>query len=207
MSFHCYAVVPAAGSSQRMGQHKLLLPWNDVTLIEQVLAEWRNSRVDRIVVVVRKSDRRLAVACQRTGVEVVFPKADPRDMKASVQCGLRHFESRYSVTDSDVWMLAPADMPRLTWADIDIVLRAHDPRDPAILVPVVGGQSGHPVLFPWAASRDVFALGDDVGINSILKTHATRKVPLTNPGCLIDVDTPQDYVDATLRAKETGGTT
>ena len=32
-----FAVIPAAGRSQRMRQPKLLLPWNHGTLIEHVL--------------------------------------------------------------------------------------------------------------------------------------------------------------------------
>jgi len=54
-----FAIVPAAGLSRRMGAPKLLLPWGSATVIEAVVARWRASPVERIVVVVRRDDQPL----------------------------------------------------------------------------------------------------------------------------------------------------
>ena len=55
-----FAVIPAAGRSQRMGQPKLLLPWGRTTVIEHVLGVWRASRVTHTVIVVHPDDKFLA---------------------------------------------------------------------------------------------------------------------------------------------------
>jgi len=47
-----WAIVLAAGESKRMGSPKMLLPYNDVTIIEQVIINLLDSEVDRVVVVV-----------------------------------------------------------------------------------------------------------------------------------------------------------
>ena len=57
--FRSFAVVPAAGRSERMGAPKLLLPLGDSTVIEHVLAAWTASPVTRTVVVVRADDAEL----------------------------------------------------------------------------------------------------------------------------------------------------
>ena len=44
MSTRSFAVVPAAGRSRRMGRPKLLLPWGESTIIQQVLGAWRASQ-------------------------------------------------------------------------------------------------------------------------------------------------------------------
>ncbi|HEX6960549.1 MAG TPA: NTP transferase domain-containing protein, partial [Lacipirellula sp.] len=80
-----FAIVPAAGVSARMGAHKLLLPWGASTVIEQVLAAWRASRVGRIVVVARADDEPLLDRCRKMGVDLVTTVAETPDMKASVR--------------------------------------------------------------------------------------------------------------------------
>ena len=60
---HChasFAIIPAAGRSQRMGEPKLLLPWGQSTIIEHVLAVWCASRVEAVVMVVHPDDVRPA---------------------------------------------------------------------------------------------------------------------------------------------------
>ena len=189
-----------------MKRHKLLLPWNSSTIIEHVLAAWKSSRVTRVVIVIRGSDRELQEACRSVGVDLVLPDFDPPDMKISIQHALTHIQDKYDPTESDAWMLAPADMPRLSSAVIDQVLGA-DRSDNAvtgnrkIIVPTVRGQAGHPVLFPWLMYREVFSLEPDEGVNALVKRHPTTDLVLESDDVLADLDTPADY--ERLQAAET----
>jgi molybdenum cofactor cytidylyltransferase len=202
-TFHSYAIVPAAGISRRMERHKLLLAWKDSTVMEHVLSAWRNSRVSRVVVVTRGNDCELQEICRRVDVDLVIPDRDPPDMKVSVQHGLTHIERAYDPTDVDVWMLAPADMPRLSSLVIDRVLNAYETGsrgtgrskidNRTIIVPAVHGRRGHPVLFPWPSRGEVFALPADEGVNAVLRRHPTRELVLDADGILDDLDTPADY--------------
>ncbi len=154
-----------------MKRHKLLLPWKSSTVIEHVLAAWTSSRVSRVVVVARESDRELQVICRRAEVDLVLPDVDPPDMKISVQHALTHIQRKYDPAVSDAWMLAPADMPRISSTVVDQVLDAHGTGtlandDRKIIVPTVRGQTGHPVLFPWPLHREVFSLGAEEGVTT-----------------------------------------
>lgn len=181
-----------------MGGPKLLLPLNGGTLIEKTLAAWKKSRVERTVVVVRPLDAELASLCWREGVEVVIPPAPPPQMSDSVRWGLTHLASQHHPAEDDAWLLAPADMPGLSTDIINALIEAHDPREPRILVPTLGGKRGHPVLFPWALAAEVHALRPEEGLNVLRQRHESREVACDHleprgPKAFEDIDTPDDY--------------
>ena len=192
-----FAVIPAAGNSTRMGAPKLLLPMDGGTLIERTLAAWRASHVNGIVVVVRPVDQKLADLCRSRGADVVLPPAAPPEMKDSVQYALKHIEAIYAPTAEDAWLLAPADMPRLSPQVIDALLAAYNPNHQMVLVPTLGGKRGHPVLFPWALAAEVFSLSATEGLNVLRQRQESCEVPCDAVEASVfafgDVDTPEDY--------------
>jgi molybdenum cofactor cytidylyltransferase len=117
----------------------------------------------------------------------------PEQMKDSVAAGLAFAEQAYTPQPSDVWLLAPADMPRLTPQIIDRVLAEHKPREPRILVPRAGAKTGHPVLFPWLLADAVGRLGHDEGINVLRERFSSRAVVWEDESAFADLDTPADY--------------
>lgn len=167
-------------------------------MIEQTLAAWRASRVEKVVVVVRPDDRELADLCRSCGVEVVVPPNAPPEMKDSVQYGLRHIEANFSPTAEDAWLLAPADMPGLSSYVIETLNLAHKANQHHILIPTLGGKRGHPVLFPWAMANMVFSLSANEGLNVLRQRHQSLEVPcdsveLVDGSAFRDIDTPEDF--------------
>lgn len=194
-----FAIIPAAGQSTRMGQPKLLLPLHGKPLIAWTIAAWQQSRVDHVLIVVRPDDHELAEAVRRAGAEAVIPSVAPPDMKASIQAALRSIEQHGAPSLQDAFLVAPADMPRLSPAIIHRLVELHQSgcRE-QILVPELRGERGHPVLFPWAMAANVFQLNSDEGLNAIVDRSQPRRVPCAdlvaqddNP--FADIDTPADY--------------
>jgi len=193
-SFRSFAVIPAAGRGVRMGGHKLLLPWGGSTVIEHVLSAWCSSSIGHVAVVIRPGDSELLARCRGLAVDVVVPDADPAEMKDSVRLGLQWTRRRYGPRPVDAWLLAPADMPRLSAALIDRVLTAYDLRQPSICIPVdPAGRRGHPVLFPWTLASEVDALGRGESLQQIVRRHPVRTVATAEAEPFQDVDTPEDY--------------
>jgi molybdenum cofactor cytidylyltransferase len=186
-----------------MGRPKLLLPWGAGTVIQSVIAAWRASGVSRCVVVVHPDDAELAEICRAAGADVVVPGSPPPDMKASVRCGLEFVAEAHRPAAGDAWLVAPADMPLLSASAIDLVLAAHRPEAPRIIVPAFEGKRGHPVLFPWTLAAEVARLGDDDGLSRLLHDHAVVEVVSNEPAVLLDFDTPADY--EALRDRRGGG--
>lgn len=187
-----------------MGQPKLLMPLAGQPLIAHTLAAWQRSRVDQIFVVVRPGDKLLletlnAFQTADARLHIVVPETAPPDMKASVQAALRDIETHLSPTASDVFLVAPADMPRLSTPIINRLIEQHVTRDAAaIRFPTLAGQRGHPVMFPWPLTNEVFTLRSHEGLNAIVDRHAALPVNcedlvLAGESSFTDIDTPDDY--------------
>ena len=80
-----FALIPAAGRSVRMGTHKLLMPWNGMTVIDTVLTAWQESLVGQIVIVARRDDAQLLEALANRPLEILKLDSDSLDMKQSIQ--------------------------------------------------------------------------------------------------------------------------
>jgi molybdenum cofactor cytidylyltransferase len=182
-----------------MGRPKLLLPLEGRPLIAATIGAWRQSRVTEALVVVRPGDTELAEACRQCGATVVWPNAPPPDMKASVQEALRHIERALHPTPQDAFLVAPADMPKLSPAIINRLIEQHDRTSgEEILVPQITGQRGHPVLFPWRMADKVHQLAGEEGLNVLVDQGPLGMVPcddLVSAGDqpFADIDTPADY--------------
>ncbi len=176
-----------------MGRPKLLLPWGQSTVIETVIAAWRAGGVQRVIAVVRADDPELASRCRAAGANVVQPERPPPEMKDSVRLALHAARDAYAPSDDDAWLLAPADMPRLSSQLVARLLAEHDPAHPHILIPVVKGRRGHPILVPWRWARLVDDLAADEGINALVGRQPVRQIPTEDPSIREDLDTPEDY--------------
>jgi molybdenum cofactor cytidylyltransferase len=175
-----------------MGRPKLLLPWRDKTLIQHTLAAWHASGVTHTIVVTRPDDTELAAVVRDAGAEVVVAPVAPPEMKDSIQIGLKYVTLKLHPAASDVWLLAPADMPQLSANVVRQLLVTHNPADPRILVPVHGAERGHPVLFPWTVASDVASLSTSEGVNVIKQRYGWTGVAV--PELLAqDIDSPEDY--------------
>ena len=180
-----------------MGQPKLLLPWRGRTMIEQTIAAWQAGGVSRVVVVARPDDLALQNVVLQAGAVTVVPPVAPPEMKDSVQFGLSYVAQHFSPSATDVWLLAPADMPQLSPRIIARLLAEHNPAQGRILVPTLAGHRGHPVLFPWSLAAEVKNLGPTEGLNALIARHGGRQIACDDVKGLIDpfadIDTPAEY--------------
>jgi molybdenum cofactor cytidylyltransferase len=201
----CFAVVPAAGHSVRMGRPKLLLPVDGKPLIAHTLEAWLRSDVDAVHVVLRADDAALMGAVRACGaaagnrLAIVVPTVPPPDMKASVAAAVDHIGHTLSPREDDAFLVAPADMPRLSTAIINRLVELHRRGvSRSILVPSVSAKRGHPVLFPWRFARDVRELADGEGLDAIVKRQDAVEVACDDliaaaEAPFADIDTPDDF--------------
>ena len=187
-----FGLIPAAGHSRRMGQHKLLMPWNAEKVIDVVLRAWTDSKVDQVVVVVREDDLKLIEACNPWPVEVLPLAEETLDMKATVQQGLKFIESNWTPESHDCCLIAPADLPKFSDSVINHVIDSCQ-GESRVVVPWYGEKQGHPICFPWNATPMIFELGPDEGLNALVTGFDTRRVDLDTHLRPRDIDTPEDY--------------
>ena len=85
-------------------------------------------------------------------------------------------------------------MPQVTAPLIDKLIAAFDPeRGALIVVPMIDGKRGNPVLWSRRFFPELMALEGDVGARNLIASYseAVVEVPVTDTAALIDVDTPE----------------
>jgi molybdenum cofactor cytidylyltransferase len=90
--------------------------------------------------------------------------------------------------DAIGWLVLPADLPLIQPQSIQAIARALEQH--AVVVPVVQGQTGHPVGFQRLCKDELLALQGDEGARRICQRHHAHRVVLDDAGCVLDVDTP-----------------
>ena len=205
------AIVLAAGLSRRMGAFKLLLPWWERTVLEQVLTTLGAAGVSEIVVVTghradevtralmdTSPERPLSPWARRRqdfGVRIVHnPNYHEGEMLSSIQAGLLALGEEVEAV-----LLCLGDQPQMEMVTVQAVVEAMKDglEMPGgtwqIVIPSYGMRGGHPVGLAravWPAVLD--ATGT---LRDVLNAHRERirYVAVDTPTILADLDTPEDY--------------
>jgi molybdenum cofactor cytidylyltransferase len=179
----------AAGYGSRFdpdGLHnKLLARMPDGGVVAHEAAHRLLLVVTRVLAVVRPGSEALARMLNDAGCDVVFSTDAERGMGASLAAGIE------ASADSEGWIVALADMPRIAVATVEAVARTLD-GGASIVVPFYQGQRGHPVGFGAEHGEALCALDGDTGARVLLTTNPVARLDLDDPGILRDVDTPED---------------
>jgi molybdenum cofactor cytidylyltransferase len=189
------ALVPAAGSSARLGQPKLLLGFGGQTLIGRVIRSLRDGGAQRVVVVAPPADAAegppIADEARLAGAEVVVPVTRPAEMRDSIELGLKTL-AKGDLPDH--LLLTPGDHPGLTAELVSqIVERAVNTPD-RLVIPTYNGRRGHPIAIPWKIAICVHDLPAGAGFNALVAQYSDKVAELTLPHAeiLADLDTPED---------------
>jgi len=191
-----FALIPAAGTSSRMGRPKLALPLGDGTVLGQVVAALRLAGVECILVVVGPHVPELVSLAESAGATPLLLAKKTSEMRATIEQGLNCLETQFHPQDKDNWLLVPADHPSLNPAVVVQLLRAQSTNpNYSIVVPTFHGQRGHPTLLTWEHGARIKQLPANQGLNVYLRQHAdvTLEVPVDSADILADLDTPEDY--------------
>jgi molybdenum cofactor cytidylyltransferase len=190
-----FALIPAAGRSRRMGTSKLLLPWNDQTVVEHLIGTLARPEITAVAIVVRPDDHALWEVVQRTSAVAVIPDQAPPEMRDSIELGLRAIRQRFAPNAADGWLLIPADHPLIEPEVLDGLLTRWSRGDCEALLPTFGQRRGHPTLLRWSLASRIEQLPRDVGVNTLLRSEPSlvTEWPTDRESVLADLDTPEDY--------------
>lgn len=200
MNNQCYAILPAAGRSRRMGESKLLLPWPtkerpNGRVIDQVLGIWGASLVSQVIVVVRQDDQKLADACAEWPVDIVRPKVDPEDMLDSIRAGVQFLNQLVHPRSNDIIAICPSDIPTLS-SDLINNLCLLCGSSSKICVPCSENGRGHPIALPWQLSGKLHDIPVGQGMNALFDLQEFIEYQVTADMIAKDIDTPADYITA-----------
>ncbi len=190
------AVLPAAGSSTRMGRPKLLLPFGEGTVIGSVVEALRAGGVEDIVVVIDPDDRSLAQWAGNHGVGFTLNPDPARGMLSSVQAGIEALGGAAGLAArGDVLLVCPADLPALRPETVAHLLARRAASGALLAVPVHRGRRGHPFLVAPPLVAEIATLDLGVGLRQLRDRHPEDllEVDVADAGVVEDVDTREDY--------------
>ena len=193
------AIVPAAGSSQRMGAPKALLEIGNQTFLERIVEQLFEGGVQRVVVVTGGTHAGEIEAAVKEMIEgeaeprvALLQNQDPAEGPiSSVRIGVRSEQSRVEGV-----LIHPVDIPRLESDDVCAILRvAEEESEVDAVVPSVAHRRGHPLFLRIPAARKLLDADSPATVRELLRLPdiSIEYVLRENQGLLKDIDTPEAY--------------
>jgi molybdenum cofactor cytidylyltransferase len=188
-------MVLSAGESTRMGSPKALLHDTDGRpFVARVVRTLLAAGLTDVLVVTGAQHGSIesALVADGLGQRVrLVRNADPsRGQLSSIWAGL---DAR--AAHAEALLMTLVDVPLLAASTVSAVVDAWRRSRAPIVRPIVDGRRGHPVIFDRQVFDELHNAPLEAGARSVVRAHwhDSLDVPVDDPGCLIDVDTPSDY--------------
>jgi molybdenum cofactor cytidylyltransferase len=178
-------VIPAAGTSNRMGSAKASLKLPDgASFVEKILSAYSGAGADPIVLVVNKDFDKETVDLENT-VVVVNTQLDLGRIH-SIRLGLKH------VPGDRMCFVHNVDNP---FVRKDLLLRLLESASGGTYVmPVFGGRGGHPVLLSKEVIGEIVNNDRLKDFREALEKFRRVEIACNNPEVLLNINTPEDYL-------------
>ncbi len=187
-------ILLAAGLSIRMGELKQLLPFGNSTIIETIIDNMLDSKLDEVIVVIGHESDKVHGTIQNKPVRVAFNPNYQQGMLTSAQCGVQALPDC-----AEAFALMLVDQPFITADLINRVVDAYKDSNKGISLPSYNYRRGHPAIFDRRYAPDILALdAESGGIRSLFKKNADdiHYVIVDTNRVLRDIDYRRDYEDA-----------
>lgn len=177
-----------------MGTLKQLLPFGDVTVLEQVVRAMTTSRLQDVVVVLGHRSEEIRTRLTSWPVHTVLNPDLNGDMLSSIQCGIRTISEKHAV------MIALGDQPLISKVIIDQLIAEYEKEPSGMMLPVYNGKRGHPMIIAPEYREDLLNLTDG-GLKALRDRYAdhVRTITVDTDAILIDLDYRSEYEQALKR--------
>jgi len=189
-----WAIILAAGFSTRMGTQKLILPYQNSTMIETVIDNVLDSRIDMVMVVLGADGDEITRAIGKRPVEYCYNPHPEKGMLSSVLCGFAALPE-----DANAALVYLGDQPNISPAVTNKIIEAYNEDLRGIVIPVHNHRRGHPLLVDMKYRKEIDKLDLEKGLRSLMHLFPqdVLEVEVEEPGILVDIDTREDYTNAT----------
>ena len=185
------AVLLAAGEGRRMGGvAKPLIRLQGVPLISRHLVALSGAGVDEVVVVTGHARHAVEEQLRSFVVTLAHNEAHADGQQGSVRIGLAALNGAFDAT-----IVFPADQPLIGANDLTELIAAFKKRPAGhIVVPVVNGQRGNPIILDEPAVAQILASGANLGCRHLIERQPelVHAYETGNTRFITDLDTVED---------------
>jgi molybdenum cofactor cytidylyltransferase len=184
-----YAVVLAAGPSQRFGSPKQLVRVAGRPLLHAAVTRAAEVTGNALIVVLGAGAAELAPLLKHSPGSVIVNHEWREGLASSIRAAVARLPS----TCTGV-MLLLADQAAVSADDLKRLAGTWRKQPQYIAAALYAGTLGAPAIFPRAAFRELAELRGDAGARALLRRNADRVVRVPMPSAAVDVDTPEDLL-------------
>ena len=184
------AILLAAGESKRMGKPKLLLPFDNDTILGSTIDNLLNSNVSEVIVVLGANVQKTKKALAHRPVKIATNPHYQQGMSTSLICGLMQVNQQ-----SQRIMVALSDQPLIDTKTYNILIRESFNSKFGIVVPTYRSRRGNPIIFNVSYKDELLQLKGDIGGRELLSHHTDDilEVVVDCEGIHINLNTKDDY--------------
>jgi molybdenum cofactor cytidylyltransferase len=196
-----HALVLAAGKSERMGCQKLLLPYGDKTMIENVVDNILYSGIDQVMIVLGSHHEEIEKTLENRPVKTCYNDHFQDGMHTSVICGFQNLPDAPGAV-----LVFLGDQPFIPAEVIHAVVNAWQLTGKRIVIPTFKGKQGHPALFDLRLRKEILNLDPNFGLRSVMMRFPDDIVHIETNFHLIlkDIDTKNDYINELNQMNKNG---
>jgi molybdenum cofactor cytidylyltransferase len=193
-----WAIILAAGESNRMHQPKMLLPFGDKTIIEKVIGNVISSGIKRVIVVLGSDKDNILKVTKKMPVMNCYNKNYRQGMLSSVQCGFRQMDDTCRAV-----LVFLGDQPGIGPDVINSLTDAYRKSGKGIAMPVFNNERGHPLLFDSKYRDEITGLDPSATLRDLVHKFAddVLEVEVKTESVLKDIDTKDDYINEINKTK------
>lgn len=185
-----WAIILAAGKSERMKKQKLLLPFQGETIIEKVVKIASSTFNHRVVIVLGSHSDKIHSQISNPDLVYCINRKYEEGMLSSVISGLA------SLPDSaQAAMIFLGDQPQIPQWVPNLLIAARERSGKGIIIPTFSEKRGHPILIDIKYRSEIALLDPDKGLRGLMNkyTNDICETECGAPEIIRDIDTPADY--------------
>ena len=180
------AIILAAGEARRMAHPKALIEHEGGRSFLQSLASTFGKAGCAVLGVIGKDGE--AVREQHPTMNLVESPRWQEGLLSSVQAGIEAALEE----EAEVVLLHPVDMPAVRASTLKSLLKAVGESDEA-LRPEFEAAPGYPLVLSRAAAERLLSSGGATQLDVALQGLKLRRVPVKDPGVVVNINTPETY--------------
>lgn len=184
-------VLLAAGSSSRMGQPKVLLPFNGKTLLQHAIDEIKKVDGTELLVITGCYHLLLKDILEQQQIAFVENTNWRDGMGASIQTGMKHVMQFYPAATSVIILVC--DQPFISAGLLYKLISAQMQTHKGIVAAAYNNTTGTPVLFHKKYFAALSLLNGQYGAKKLIQQMNDDVATVPFPAGAVDIDTMEDY--------------